>query len=241
MNTKLAERIFQPRNAGTFTSEEAKERGMFLAVGTAGEWAEQGRVSLFLLVDEADGVVAEAVFQVFGPPFLIGAAEAACEVLLRKNYDQARRIGWELLDKQMQDKTHKPAFPQEASASLNLVLEAIEHAAEACVGIPLAAEYVATPLFTESEGERTYPNLSLLTHVEKLALIEEVIAKEIRPYVELDAGGVQIVELKNDQEVVIAYSGSCTTCYSATGSTLSAIQSILRAHIHPDMQVIPKL
>ncbi|MCP4265610.1 MAG: NifU family protein, partial [Candidatus Brocadiaceae bacterium] len=66
------------------------------------------------------------------------------------------------------------------------------------------------------------------------------IDKEIRPYIELDAGGIQIHELK-DFELFISYEGACTSCHAATGSTLSAIQNILKSRIHPDLFVTPLL
>ena len=65
--------------------------------------------------------------------------------------------------------------------------------------------------------------------------------EEVQPYIELDAGGIEVPELKNGQEVVIAYQGACTTCPSSTGATLNAIQEILRARVHPSLTVKPDL
>ena len=59
---------------------------------------------------------------------------------------------------------------------------------------------------------------------QKLAILEEVVDKEIPTYIELDAGGVKIRELKENGEVHIGLIGLRTTCHSSTGSTLTAIQ-----------------
>ncbi|HSX04708.1 MAG TPA: NifU family protein, partial [Rhabdochlamydiaceae bacterium] len=75
---------------------------------------------------------------------------------------------------------------------------------------------------------------------QKLSVIKEVVAKEIQPYIELDAGGVEVLKIENNQ-VHIAYSGSCTSCYSATGATLEAIQQLLRAKVYPELTVIPDM
>ncbi len=238
---KLVHKIENPRHGGFFSQEEAHERGMRLAIGKQGDLEEGNAVGFYLLVDESDGVIADAKFQVFGQSALIGAAEAACEVLIRKNYDQARRLTADLIDKQVRDKNGMTAFPEETYTYLNLVLDAIEQAAEQCLDIPFAEADVPTPLEAKAEYGEGYPGWNLLSREQKIVVIEEVIATEIRPYIELDAGGVQIVDLINDRELIIAYEGACTSCHSATGATLNAIQETLRAKVDKNLQIIPDI
>jgi len=238
---KLTLRIESPRHSGNFVSEEVKARGMRLAIGREGEVHEGHALALYLLVDESDGVIADAKFEAFGPTALIGAAEVACELLIRKNYDQARRLSADLIDKQVRDKSDEDAFPNDVSVYLNLVLFAIEEATMQCMDIPLSDVYVATPVAVSYESNGGYPGWKELSQKQKIALIEEVIASDIRPYIELDAGGIQVINLVEDRELIIAYQGSCTTCHSATGSTLTAIQQILRAKISSDLFVTPDL
>ncbi len=109
--------------------------------------------------------------------------------------------------------------------------------------IPLAASYVAPPAPHDIGEvlEGGYPGWNTLSKVQQLGIIEEVIARDIRPYIELDAGGVQVLDLVQEREVLIAYQGSCTSCFSATGTTLSYIQQVLKAKVHPDLIVIPDL
>lgn len=236
---KLVHKIENPRHGGFFSDEEACERGMRLAIGKQDHPKEGSRVSLYLLVDESDGVIADAKFQAFGPSALIGAVEVACEVLIRKNYDQARRLTAELIDRQVRDKNDVAAFPQETYMYLNLVLEAIEKATEQCLDIAFAEMYVPTPLEAKGEYKEGYPDWTVLTHAQKMAVIEEVIATEIRPYIALDAGDIHIVDLVDDKELIIAYEGACTTCHSATGATLNAIQEILRAKVNKHLSIVP--
>jgi NifU-like protein len=236
---KLIHKIENPRHGGFFSEEEAKERGMRLAIGRQGNREDGNAIGLYLLVDESDGVIADAKFQVFGQSALIGAAEAACEVLIRKNYEQARRLTADLIDKQVRDKNDAPAFPEETFAHLNLVLDAIEQATEQCLDIPFAEAYVPTPLEAKREYGEGYPGWQALSREQKIGVIEEVIATEIRPYIELDAGGVQIVDLIEDRELIIAYQGACTSCHSATGATLNAIQEILKARVDKNLLVVP--
>ena len=74
---------------------------------------------------------------------------------------------------------------------------------------------------------------------EKKQMIEEVLDKEIRPFIAMDKGGIELVDVK-DTDVYILYQGACVGCPAAMGTTLSAIQEVLRKHVHPDIVVIPK-
>jgi NifU-like protein len=233
MNRKLLQAIEHPKSVGAFSKADAKAKGMRLAVGSEEEREKGCVLFLYLLVDESDAVIADAKFQVFGPPVLIGAVEIACSLLLRKNYDQASRLTLDLLDKEVQ--------AEDASFYLTLVLACIHEAAKQCLDIPLASSYVAPPLPAEPRDEtQEYPGWKELSTPQQIAVVEEVIAREIRPYIELDAGGVQIVDLIAGRELVIAYEGACTSCHSATGATLGAIQDILRTKVHPEISVTPK-
>ncbi len=240
---KLNTKIDRPRCGGFFTKDQSEERGMRLAIGKEGSIEDGNLICLYWLVDPDDGIIVDARFQTYGQSALIGAAEIACELSIGKNYDQARRIGAELIDKQVRDRPDEPAFPKETSPHLNLVLGAMDNAADSCMDIPLAANYVAppAPLDIGEVLEGGYPGWEGLSQVQKIALIEEIIARDIRPYIELDAGGIKILDLINGNELLIAYQGSCTSCFSATGTTLSYIQQVLRGKVHPSLIVVPDL
>ena len=192
---KLATKIDQARCSGWFTKEEAEARLMRLAKGKEGGLAEGNGIILYWLVDKDDGIIVDAKFQVYGQSVLIGAAEAACELLIGKNYDQARRISADLIDKQVRDRSDTPAFPKETYPHLNLILEAIDQAADQCTDIPFADTYVSAPVPREM-GEVLpggYPGWAELPLKKKLAVIEQVLDQDVRPYIALDAGGVNVL------------------------------------------------
>ncbi|MBS4167111.1 MULTISPECIES: NifU family protein [unclassified Neochlamydia] len=240
---KLISKIDHPYCGGIFLKEDAVERGMFFIEGSAGSLEEGNIVSFYWLVDKDDGVIVDAKFQVFGHTALIGASEIACELLVGKNYLQAQRINADLIDRQVRDRADEAAFPHETYSHLNLVLEAIENCAEQCIDIPLADSYLATPVPVGMDNviPGGYPGWKELPLKKKLAVIEEVLDQDIRPYIALDAGGVSVLNLLEDKELLIAYHGSCTSCYSSVGTTLSYIQQIIRAKVHPEINVIPEM
>ena len=240
---KLIAEIEQPRNMGVFEQAESEARLMHLAIGFDGKVEDGNFIQLYWLVDKDDGIIVDCKFQAFGQSALLGAAEAVCEILVGKNYDQAKRVGAELIDRHLRDRSEETAFPKETHPHLNLVIGAIDHAAEQCVGIPFAETYVTPPMPT-SMGEVIpggYPGWMELPLKKKIAVIEDVLDRDIRPYIALDAGGVEVLNLLQDREVIISYQGSCTSCYSAVGTTLSFIQQTLRNKVHPELVVVPDL
>lgn len=240
---KLAAKIDNPRCAGFFTKEDADARDVRLVEGKEGHIKDGNAVIFYWLVDKDDGIIVDSKFQVYGQSALIGGAEAACDLLVGKNYDQAKRLSAELIDKQLRDRSEVPAFPKETYPHLNLILCAIENCSEQCVGLPLPSAYAAPPVPRDIGDvlEGGYPGWKDLSLKQKIGVIEEVLDRDIRPYIALDAGGVVILNLINDFELVIAYQGSCTSCYSSVGTTLSYIQQVMKAKVHPDLFVVPEI
>lgn len=239
---KLRERILYPRNVGFFTKEEASVKGMRLAIGKEGSLEEGALIKLYLLIHELDGVIIDVRFQAFGDPALVGAADALCDILLKKNYAQASRVSADLIDKKLRDYPGVQAFPEEAHRYLNWVLSGVFEATLACQDITITDPYATTPLVEESIGSQNHSQDWMAYSLEeKLTIIKEIIKEEIEPYIALDEGGVEVKELKDDKEVVVIYQGSCTSCFSATGATLNAIQQILKDKVHPDLFVTPDM
>lgn len=240
---KLRARIEKPRSVGSFTPEEAKLRMMRLVVGEDGAIQDGNAVSLYWLVDPDDGVIVDSRFQVLGQTALIGAAETACELLVGKSYRQAQSIvGADFIDKHLRDRQEQPAFPNETYPHLNLVVGAIDDAAQKCSDIPVSAAFVSP--MPENSGEILsdgHPQWASFSLKEKISLINQVLDADVRPYIAMDNGGVEVLNLIDDKELVIAYQGTCTSCFSAVGATLSYIQQTLRSKVHPDLVVVPDM
>lgn len=237
----LIERILSPKNVGFFHSNARATQEMRVVHGEASDGIKENTIHLYLVVDTTDGIIADAKFQAFGESPLIGAADILCEMILRKNYDQAHRLTADMVDKKLRDFDHIHAFPDEASLHLNLVLEALDSACEECQDIPISDPFYSPPVPSEIISSGEYPDWGALTKLEKIDLIKTLLREEVQPYIELDAGGIEVLSFNEDREVVIAYQGACTTCPSSTGATLNAIQQILRARIHPNLIVKPDL
>jgi len=208
-----------------FSVEDAKLKNMRVVNGSSGR-----EIFLSLLVDEDDGVIADCRFDLYGPPALHDTVNATIQLLLRKNYLQAKRISAELIESKMT--THDHAY-------LNMMIDLLDTMTDQCMDIPIEDFYSAPPQMDDGEVH-VYPNWETLTNDQKKAVISEVIDRDVRPYVELDAGGVEVLKVEENR-VTIVYSGNCTSCFSATGATLDAIGNILRRKVYPDLMVLPDI
>ena len=65
-----------------------------------------------------------------------------------------------------------------------------------------------------------------LTNLQKIALIQEIIEKEIRPGLQADGGDIDLIDIDGNK-VIIAFRGMCTGCLMA-GVTVEGIQNKLR-------------
>ncbi|MEI8301591.1 MAG: NifU family protein, partial [Chlamydiota bacterium] len=239
---KLQNHAKNPMHVGFFTTQDAIN--VRCVIGKEGSLDEGRLLKLYLLIEEGSGVILDVKFQAFGPPDLIALADALCEMLPKKNYLQASRMSVDLLDKRLRDTPSQESFPESADHNANFVFFALFEACRLCQDIIIADPYAKSPVAGEtvSGGQSVHQNLWMVyTLDEKLTAIRDVIAADIEPYIALDEGGVEVTELKNDFEVIVEYTGSCTSCFSSIGATLNAIQQILRDKVHPQIIVTPDM
>lgn len=235
----LREKILHPKFVGSFTVKEAESRRLFLAIGKQGGLAQGVILYLYWLVRENDGIILDAKFQVYGPASFIASAEIICELCKGKNYDQASRISSDLIDQSVKQKSNQSGFPKEDYSFLNFTLAAIDEAVYQCRHIPFVATYDETPIHQEFGAEKIIEDFFTFNLEKQRKIVEEILDKEIRPYIELDAGGIQVKDIQGE-EITVMYEGACTTCPSSIGSTLTAIQKILQTRIHPNLRVNPE-
>lgn len=236
------QKILKPFNQGQFTPDTYENRPIRHVEGQAGQISQGGFLKWTWLVDTDDGILIDAKYQFYGPTVLVAACEASCEIIVGKGYDVAMQLRTDQIELKLRDKPHLQALPAEADPYLNLVVDALEDAGNHASDIPIAQPVIQSPLPKELQDSKPqFPNWIDLSLKERLQIVRDTIDTEIRPYVELDSGGVDVLRIDNDYKVVIVYSGACDGCFAATGSTLSSIQAILRARIHPEIYVEPEL
>jgi NifU-like protein len=74
-----------------------------------------------------------------------------------------------------------------------------------------------------------------LTTLQKIALIQEIIEREIRPGLQADGGDIELIDIDSNR-VIIALRGMCTGCVMS-GVTVSGIQTKLRELVSQEIVV----
>ena len=195
----------------------------------------------YILIDCTDGMVADMRFTAKGPLPLIAIADAACELLMRKHYRKIKSVKLKELIHLVADEKEALLCPDLMESALFVLNELESTFCKAPLDLPDQLDYVEreTPVFAEGGSDTpAYPHWPEIPDEEKMRILTAIIEKEIQPYVALDEGSVHVMELRHGIEVIIGYAGSCTTCYSSTGSTLNAISQILKAKVYPHLIVV---
>lgn len=68
--------------------------------------------------------------------------------------------------------------------------------------------------------------------------IEDVLEKWVRPALEGDGGGVELLSVEG-KVATIRYQGACGSCPTSTANTLMAIENLLHDQVDPEIQLIP--
>ena len=72
----------------------------------------------------------------------------------------------------------------------------------------------------------------------ELQQIEAILDATIRPALEMDGGGLEVVGFF-EKTLYVKYEGACGACPSATGGTLMAIQNVIKNQFDDEVTVVP--
>lgn len=75
-----------------------------------------------------------------------------------------------------------------------------------------------------------------LTNIRKIALIEETIDRDIRPLMEADGGGIELIDIIGNR-VLVALRGNCAGCRTAQFTIHSGVETKLREMVDDDIVV----
>lgn len=88
-------------------------------------------------------------------------------------------------------------------------------------------------------SEKAFNNMSL---EEKKEAIEKVIDENIRQFLIMDGGNMEILDIRENgafTDVYIRYMGACSGCASANTGTLFAIENILHEKLDKNIRALP--
>ena len=198
MNQTISEIDFKKKSflfyLGTFDEKSAEKKQMRVVSGI--EMGERGeKIALHFLVDLNDGIIADAKFQAFAPIEFYWILGTICELCMLKSYVKASKITSDMIEQKLEASLKQKLEPC-FSKAINLSLFALDELFSQCQDIPVDEKELVTPL---EENQEVYevPNWLNLDIKTQLAILEEVIQKDIRRYIEMDEGGIDIISLKD--------------------------------------------
>ena len=81
-----------------------------------------------------------------------------------------------------------------------------------------------------------------MTLVQKIKAIDAVIDENVRQFLVMDGGNMEVIDVKEEGDnvdVYIRYLGACSSCASSTTGTLFAIEAALKEKLSDKIRVLP--
>ena len=85
-------------------------------------------------------------------------------------------------------------------------------------------------------------NFEEMTLVQQIKAVDAVIDENVRQFLIMDGGNMDIIDIKKDDEnidIYIRYLGACSGCASSATGTLYAIESTLKEKLSKKIRVLP--
>jgi NifU-like protein len=93
-----------------------------------------------------------------------------------------------------------------------------------------------------ADAGKDYSNFESMTMVQKVHTVDAVIDENLRQFLVMDGGDMEIVDIKDGDEFIdiyIRYLGACSSCASSTTGTLYAIENTLKEKLSQKIRVLP--
>ena len=68
--------------------------------------------------------------------------------------------------------------------------------------------------------------------------IEKVIAEQIRPRLQMDGGGIDLVDIKDDNTVVVKLTGACGCCPFSQMTLKAGVEAALKSEFPEIKEVV---
>lgn len=96
-------------------------------------------------------------------------------------------------------------------------------------------EAILKEVWAGKAPEETVKPKRKLTNIQKIALVQETIEREIRPLLQADNGDIELIDVDGNR-VIVSLRGSCTGCLMAD-VTVKNIEKKLKEHVSEDLTV----
>jgi NifU-like protein len=226
LSAKAIARLAQPRCIGEFSEADAKARGLTLVATEHGAEHAADHIALWLLLDAA-GVVRDARFKSPARNAQLAVYDAMTEQCIGRPLDDAARLTPRHIDTGLRDPDGGPVLEAVAAnhPDVDQPFYVLRKALERHQGAKAVVD--AAPAAPGTAASLPWAEVGMF---EKVRRIEGVLDTHVRPALASDGGGIDLVDLQND-DLYVQYHGACGSCSSSVGGTLNFIQDSLNNHL----------
>lgn len=222
MHAAAANRLAHVRFSGAFDQADAATHGCTLISTTHGAEGSPEHVAMSLLVDGA-GVVRDARFQSAAEGERRVGLDVMCELAVGRMLIDAAAITPRMVEARL----------RALAGATEAVLTLGDDADVAFYVLRKALERAQPAASSHPAGGLPWTEIGLF---EKVRRIEAVLDAQVRPALASDGGGLDLVDLRNE-ELFVQYHGACGSCSSSVGGTLQFVQDSLNNHLGTTLQV----
>jgi NifU-like protein len=226
---RVRARLNDLRFVGELREADAYAKGLELIDTAHGAEHANDHIHLTMLVDR-DGVIREVKYRTLAVGAQLAAYDVMAEQCLGKTLEQAATITPEQVDALLRDSPERPALVlgNDRSHPYYVLVKAYERKHGPKPGSQ------PQPVQTGSSADALpWPDVGLF---EKVRRIEAVLDQHVRPALASDGGGIDLVDLK-DNDLFVQYHGACGSCSSSIGGTLQFIQDSLNNYLGTQLAV----
>ena len=196
--------------------------------------------------DEENEVFSSMKYSVKGPTFLLAILEGlAVSIANKKISSVALLSGEDIFNELSVAEAGQYCTQEDLEAYFQLISKYVNHVIDSYQTLveELPFQKYTTPdaLKNFSSNRKDIEGFFDLNKESQIAAVEQVIEKDIRPYIVLDGGNIKIRDLTKNGVLMIEYEGNCTSCHAAGSTTLSSISGILKSKVHHKLEVLPYL
>jgi NifU-like protein len=210
-------RLEDLRFVGALTQVDANARDAELRSTSHGADAARDRIELTVLV--ADGKILDAKYRSLATGGELVLYDLMAEAIVGLSLDEAAALTVGAVRGRLGEDA--PAHPLGDDQAFPILLKAAGGTPPAPTAAPGAA--------AEDAGEAKVASAMDWDQVglfEKVRRIETVLDDQVRPMLATDGGGIELVDLR-EQDLVVQYNGACGSCSSSIGGTMVFIEDTL--------------
>ena len=221
LSERARERLAKLRYVGEFGEQDAEERRCTLVETVHGADNADDHIRLYWLVDES-GYIRDVRFRSLATGLSLLAFDLMAELCIGVTAEQAARITPAHIQERLRlvyDQDEAP-LPWNASAPFPVLQKAAGRQVHQFDEVP------------DGDGEpapgHDWNDIGLF---EKVRRIETVLDEAIRPMLASDGGGMDLVDLREDNTLVVEYHGACGGCSASIGGTMFFIEDTLESNL----------